>query len=138
MPRFRRVLLANMGMAMASAGVLATGIALASPWILRMYGKEFEALWDILVVMAFTAVMESAMTVVQQVLFSLGRMWHFFWINVLWVGLLVGGSAVLVPRYGVRGYVWAAAVAMAANAVAQTVLAWRVLRRQTPPPVSPT
>jgi len=96
-------LLANTGIAI----VMGLPIAILSPWILSLYGVEFRQDWDILVMLVGVGIIEAANSAIAPLTTAMNKMWWRAGIHLTWAVALVGGSYFWVPKYGVRGYVWA-------------------------------
>jgi O-antigen/teichoic acid export membrane protein len=109
--RFLKALWANVVLngCIALAGALP--IMLLSPWILSLYGRDFRQDWDILVILVGMAIFQSVIEVLSQLLACMEKMWWNFGFHVVYGAIILGGSYLLVPNYGVRGFLWAYAVA---------------------------
>ncbi len=58
--------------------------SLCSPWIMTLYGKDFEAAWPTLVVTLIAAAITAVQSPAAQVLTSSGNMWKAAIMNVSW------------------------------------------------------
>jgi O-antigen/teichoic acid export membrane protein len=127
--RFVKALLANV---VLNGGVALSGalpVALLSPWIMSLYGPGFRQDWDMMVVLVASGVFQAVNDVVTQVLAAMEKMWWNFAIHVIWATVMIGGSALLVPDHGARGYVWAFATATVLHMLLNTSAAIIVLKR---------
>ncbi len=101
-----------------------------SPWILSLYGPGFREDWGIMVILVGSGVFQAVNDVVTQVTVCMEKMWWQLTILVVWAVTLLGGTYLLVPIYGVRGYVWslvgAVVLGMLLNSTAAFVLVKRV------------
>jgi O-antigen/teichoic acid export membrane protein len=109
--RFKKALWANIGLNGGLALIMALPIMVLSPWILRLYGPDFARDWDILLVLVGVGVFQSVIEVLSQVLACMEKMWYNFAFHVVYGAIILGGSYLLVPLYGVRGYMWAYSLA---------------------------
>lgn len=109
--RFLKALWANVALngGIALAGALP--LMVLSPWILSLYGPDFKQDWDILVVLVGLGVFQAVIEVLSQVLACMEKMWWNFGFHIVYGAIILGGSYLLVPDYGVRGFLWAYAVA---------------------------
>lgn len=109
--RFRKALWANVAINGGISLAVALPLMALSPWILRLYGPEFSQDWDILVVLLGVGVSRAVIEVLVEVLASREKMWCQSALHVVWAAIILGGSYLLVPQYGVRGFLWAYALA---------------------------
>jgi len=109
--RFLKALWANVALSGGIALAGALPLMILSPWILSLYGRGFRQDWDILVVLVGLGVFQAVIEVLSQVLACLEKMWWNFGFHVVYGAIMLGGSYLLVPNYGVRGFVWAYAAA---------------------------
>lgn len=109
--RFRRALWANLAVNGGIALAVALPLMVVSPWILGLYGPDFTRDWDIMVILLSVGVFQAVLEVLSQVMACMEKMWWNFGFHVVYGIIILGGSYLLVPQYGVRGFVWAYAVA---------------------------
>lgn len=109
--RFVKVLWANIALNGGIALAGAIPIMILSPWILSLYGPGFREDWGIMVILVGSGVFQAVNDVVTQVTACMEKMWWNFFIHVVWGTIVLGGSYLLVPNYGVRGYVWSFSLA---------------------------
>lgn len=128
--RFLKALWANIGLNGGVALIGAIPIMILSPWILSLYGRGFRQDWDIMVILVASGILQAVNDVVTQVTTCMEKMWWQLAILLVWAVTLLGGSYLLVPIYGVRGYVWslvgAVVLGMLLNSTAAFVLVKRV------------
>lgn len=109
--RFLKALWANVAFNGCIALACALPIMVLSPWILNLYGKNFRQDWDILVILVGMAIFQAVIEVLSQLLACMEKMWWNFGFHVVYGAIILGGSYLLVPNYGVRGFLWAYAAA---------------------------
>ena len=127
--RFHKLLRANAAITgLASLGI-AVPIAALAPWIMRSYGSGFaEGKW-VLVMLCATAVLHASYWIVGQALFSKGRVWPIFGINLGWAALLLG-TVWLLREHGARGLAAAYLVADAYRLLVSLIVSGRLLTGQ--------
>lgn len=109
--RFRKALWANVALNGGIALAVALPIIVASRWILRLYGPDFTRDWDIMVILIIMGVSQSVLEVLAQVMACMEKMWWNFGFHIVYGTIILGGSYLLVPKHGVRGFVWSYAIA---------------------------
>ena len=124
--RFRKLLLVNMAVCcMLSLGA-AVPIAALAPQIMKAYGSEFvEGRW-VLVILCATAVMHAAYFIIGQSLFSTGRVWIIFRLNLGWAVLLLG-TCWFLRWHGAQGLASCYLIADAFRLLAGLLLLRRLL-----------
>ena len=90
--------------------------SLASPLIMELYGESFVGGWPVLAVALATAALLSVQFPVGQLITASGRMWIGFLTNLLWAGVILVTTLILV-RFGAMGVAWARLVAYACHAI---------------------
>jgi O-antigen/teichoic acid export membrane protein len=125
--RLKKALWANIALNGGLALMVALPIMVLSPWILRLYGPDFTQDWDILIILVGLGVFQSLIEVLSQVLACMEKMWYNFGFHVVYGAIILGGSYLLVPHYGVRGYLWAYALAVAVHMLNHIVAAVVIL-----------
>jgi len=113
--RYVKALWANIVLNGGVALLAALPVMILSPWILGLYGRDFRQDWDIMVVLVGAGVFQAVKNVLSQVTASLEKLWWNFGLALIWAAVTLGGTALMVPRYGVRGYVWTVAFAAVLN-----------------------
>lgn len=81
---YRKVLLGNLLVTFVVSLVVALVLVLASPLIMSAYGRDFSQGTPVLVLMLLSTVLSSTAGVIGFGIMSQGRMWHGFWLNLLW------------------------------------------------------
>jgi O-antigen/teichoic acid export membrane protein len=99
--RFRRTFLAILGFAAASVFIPASLVALASPWIMGLYGPGFEEGWRLLVILSLGAPLLAIGSIASNALFSMNRPWKDFSTTLLWGFAMLGLTASAISRWGV-------------------------------------
>lgn len=130
--RYRLALMANVAINGGVALMVALPVAAVSKWILSFYGPAFVQDWDLLALLALTAVFQAIEAVVSQVAASKEKFWWNFMVHIVWATLLLAGSYLLVPRYGVRGYVWTLCAAYLVHCIINFVTAMVLAGRNAP------
>ena len=106
--------------------VIAGGLAAVGPRLLRLFGQEFAAAYDELLILLVAYVLSASMGLASQILNMTGRQAR---------GALIFGCAallnlalnfVLIPRFGTRG----AAIATGSSMLFWNVLLWVAIRRE--------
>jgi O-antigen/teichoic acid export membrane protein len=128
-PERRRMLMrGNILFAGGVAGVTSLALVAFSPWILRAYGPGFEEARLVFALMLITGMVDSINNILVQTLMAAGRAWLRLVSNGVWACLLIGGSAVLVPRFGALGLALSVCGAQSIHLVLQLALALRAVR----------
>ena len=127
--RYKKAFLANLAATATVAIIPAVLVSVLSPWIMLLYGPEFADKWDILVVMLGVAVVQSLVGVFHPLFVSHGRVWWIFWFDVMWAVLFAASATMLVPHFGLRGFVWPLLGAYCVDLVAQSLAGWILLNR---------
>jgi len=109
--RFRKALWANIAVNGGVALAVALPLMILSPWILRLYGPDFAQDRDIFIVVIAIGVIQAIREVFTQVLACMERMWYHSASNFLWGIIVLGGSYFLIPKFGIRGFIWVYAFA---------------------------
>jgi len=86
---------------------IATGLTLAGPWILRIYGEGFAVALAPLLVLTWTQVFATVVGCVGILMTMTGHQGQAAWILLLTVALNVAMNALLIPRHGAVGAAWA-------------------------------
>lgn len=74
----------------------AIAIAIASPWIMNMYGDEYAQGWPTMIVVAATAVLYSVTNSVGSAIAASGRMWVGLAMNTAWAVVFLASTNILV------------------------------------------
>jgi O-antigen/teichoic acid export membrane protein len=125
----RRVLQMSVRLSLLAAVPPALVIALASPWLMGLYGTDFVRGWPALALVALTAVTSSTLNMLLNALAASGRMGHVLASQLLWA-LTYLLSAYLLLRAGFGAS--AIAAAMLIGSVCRLTLALRWTRRLPP------
>jgi O-antigen/teichoic acid export membrane protein len=86
---YRRVLSANIKASAGAAFVAALPVALLSTWIMKSYGAAFTSGRWALVILCFSCVAAAAVWIIDQSLFSKGRVWLKMFLNALWASVFI-------------------------------------------------
>jgi len=136
--RFMKALWGNIAANVGVALIVAAPIMILSSWIMGFYGADFVRDWDILVLVAAMAVLQAANDVVGQVTTCMEKLWWNSAIYVLWSVILLGGSFLLVPHLGVRGYVWAMFAATCSHLTFFSIAAFVFVKQSDFSPLIPS
>jgi len=108
------------------------GLSLASPYIMRMYGREYSHAWLTLVLVVVTAGVFAVLSPVGDVIAASGRMWVGCAMNAGWALILVPSTFILVHRgLGSFGLASARLFAYCVHALWTLLFAYKVLREAT-------
>jgi O-antigen/teichoic acid export membrane protein len=104
-------------------------MSLASPYLMRMYGREYSHAWLTLILLAVTAGVLAVLMPVGDVIAASGRMWLGLLMNAGWAIVLVPSTALLV-HYGLGsvGLALARLLSYSIHAVWTFMFAHRVMR----------
>jgi O-antigen/teichoic acid export membrane protein len=127
--RYVKALWANIGVNAGIALIGSLPIVMMSPWILALYGSEFRRDWDLMAILVGSSVFQAVKDVLARVVASMGKMWWSVWMAIVWSAVTLGGTYLLVPRYGIRGYVWIVVVASVVNMAMYAVAAVALIGR---------
>jgi len=125
----RRVLQMSVRLSLLAAVPPALVIALASPWLMGLYGADFVRGWPALALVALAAITSSTLNMLLNALAASGRMGHVLASQLLWA-LTYLLSAYLLLRAGLGAS--AIAAAMLIGSVCRLTLALRWTRRLPP------
>lgn len=112
--RFRRVLVANLGVNVGVAALGAIPVIIMSKWLMSWFGPEFRGDSSILVILSISAILQAGANVFALVTASAGRTWLNFWSSTSYAILLVLGVWWLVPPMGATGLAYSMALAQLA------------------------
>ncbi len=107
--------------------LLGLGIGLLSPFINKLYGKDFTNYYP-MIIMLITAVICAANNVLGQVIASKGKMWLAFMLNGLWAVWMITFTLLFVGRmnYGALGLAYAMLVSYMLHSIVQGFVAFRM------------
>lgn len=80
-----------------SALVLSAGVLLFSGYIMKLYGSSYDNTLS-LQILAISTIFSALANVLEMAIYSLGKMWQCFMINIVWAVLMVGCSYLLCQR----------------------------------------
>lgn len=101
--QFRKVFLWNAGFMLAITVIPLLVIALASPWIMGLYGEGFRDGWMLLILMVLAAPIHALTKIAATALFGMNRAWSVFGLNVIWGLTMLVLALILTPLFGVYG-----------------------------------
>jgi O-antigen/teichoic acid export membrane protein len=106
-------------------------LAIASPWIMAMYGKSFVSGWPTLVIALITAGVVSMQGPIGQYIAASGKMWLGLVMNLGWAVVYLGATLILV-RFGAIGLATARLGAYLVHTVWTCLWAFGTMRRALP------
>jgi O-antigen/teichoic acid export membrane protein len=124
---FKKLLRANLTLSFGLSALIAAPIVLCSHWIMKVYGRGFKSGNQVLTLLVVATVISSTAAVVGQAIASLDKMWWGLVLNSVWAVVLLGGSAILVPRYGALGLAEAFLVSYSMHALTSSLFTYLVL-----------
>lgn len=98
----RRLLTRSCAMNVAVTTPLAVTVALCSPALMRLYGRDFGSAWPVLVVVLATAVLLSGQSPVGQGIIASGKLWVGFAMNAGWAVIFLVSAGALA-QFGALG-----------------------------------
>jgi O-antigen/teichoic acid export membrane protein len=119
MSRYGRALRWNLILSAAAAVAVAAPIALGAPYIMRLYGRDFQQGAPILVLSAAAAVMSSINGVVGTAILSAGSVWVGFAFNGMWAAVLLTSAYRFIPTSLALGLAGSMLCAYAAHTIWQ-------------------
>ncbi|MFA7665641.1 MAG: oligosaccharide flippase family protein [Burkholderiaceae bacterium] len=134
--RFRKVIWGMCGATLMITLPVVIPAALASSWIMSLYGPGFENNWLILVLLLAAAPLHALAKIASSALLGMNRAWSVLWANLAWGATLSAISVWLIPVHGAVGLSIAFVTAYAVLAMAAFVfvmLGARMARSFSPP-----
>ena len=128
--RYRKAFLANVAVTFAVGLLAAVPLAVCSRWVMSFYGSEYVGDWDVLVVLLGVSVIQGVLGIFGQLFVSERKVWWSFYVNLMWAAALTVGAVQLVPKYGIRGFVWPLLGAYAISLFMHCIFARVLLSRQ--------
>jgi O-antigen/teichoic acid export membrane protein len=119
--QFRKTFWYNIILIGGSAVAVAVVIALASPFIMKIYGTGFSSGRYVLMIISITGVVVAINTFIGVNIISKGKAWFGFLSNSMWAIILVPMAYFLIPAYGAIGL----SLAMLISYFLQTI--WNML-----------
>lgn len=113
--QFRKAVIGNLSLTLGAAILVATVVALASPWIAAVYGPTYSDMAPVLILIAFVSVLRVLGGTIGNFIASIDEMWWAVAFNLLWTVTLIIGAYLLVDR-GALGLAMAYLIAYAAQA----------------------
>ncbi len=120
--RFRKVISGMCGATLAIALPVIIPLAVASPWVMALYGHEFESGWIVLILLLAAAPLHALSKIASGALLGMNRAWSVFGVNLAWGTSLCAMTLWLVPAYGALGLSIAFVTAYALLAVTALAL----------------
>ncbi|MQA28769.1 MAG: oligosaccharide flippase family protein [Luteitalea sp.] len=90
--RYRRLLWYNMGFNVAASIAIALPVSLLSPFIMSGYGPSFVSGYPVLIVLCFTTVIYSGMSVIGSAIVGRGLMWWGVAQNAIWATVMIAAT----------------------------------------------
>jgi O-antigen/teichoic acid export membrane protein len=124
--RFRKLFRMN---ALLIFGAVAGGallVAAAGPWLLKIFGRSFDAAYPVLLTLMLAACAETLSIVAFQIIQTQERLWlSFFGVAVPYAVVLVATSGVLAPVSGAIGLAWAFVASWSVALGVESLIVWR-------------
>lgn len=127
--RYRRVLVMNTLLLALCAAVIAIPVALASPWIMSLFGPGFQRGWLVLVLTCGYSVLWAGNMVVGQAIWAAGRAGAGMAFAAIRAVIMIGLALLLLP-YGAFGLALAYLVTGFLQTLYQFPYALSILRKQ--------
>lgn len=127
--RYEKTLKWHLILTASVATAAAVPVALASPFIMTLYGRSFREGWLVLVLSAATAVVACLNGVVGTAILSAGSVWVSCVFNAMWAAVFLAGSYWLIPRHLALGLAVSLLCAYVAHAAWQAVYLRRAMKR---------
>jgi O-antigen/teichoic acid export membrane protein len=132
---YKKVLYTNLKISGYFSLIIATIIALSAPWILKMYGNDFqEGIW-IFVIIVMTSPIIAMHQIQIQAIVSKGKMWPQLGLYIIWSCTTLGLSAFLIPSYGAMGLALSFAGGWAFFVISQAIYLSKQDLSDTPIPI---
>lgn len=128
--RYTKAILANLLVTAGSALAIALPLAIASPWIVRLYGAGYAHGAIVLVMMLAVSVLNSVNSVIGSAISSAGKVWLGLMFNTIWGAVLLVSSFVLIPRYLAVGLAASMLIAYAPFTLVQSLYINRLVGRR--------
>jgi O-antigen/teichoic acid export membrane protein len=127
--RYGKTLRLHLVLTAAASTFVALPVAVAAPYIMSLYGRNFEEGWPVLVLAAATAVIACVNGVVGTAILSSGSVWANCAFNAMWAIVFLTACQFLIPRYLSLGLATSAFIAYIAHTAWQAIYLRRTLRR---------
>jgi len=108
---------------------VAAPFLLASPWLMRLYGKGFDGYSIVMALLVFKGVFESMNLVLHQSMVAVGRAWYLLVSNGIFCAIALAGIMWLVPVLHAVGLAATLLFAQAVHFFVQQALCNVVLHR---------
>lgn len=101
--QYRKAFWYNIMIIGVSALAAAVIVALASPYIMKVYGTGFSSGRYVLMIISFNAVFVAINNFIGGTLIAKGKMWFAVTVNLLWAVLMITTAYFMIPIYGALG-----------------------------------
>lgn len=129
---YRKAFWYNIVLITGSAGAAAAMIALASPFIMKLYGAGFSSGTYVLVIISFVAVLTSIDYFISVVIMTQWNMWFIFVSNALWAMILITAAYFMIPTRGALGLSMAMLLAYVAQTLLHILAARKIIQGSAP------
>lgn len=112
--RYGKALRWNVILTAAAASAVAVPVMLGAKVIMRLYGRDFQQGWLVLVLLAATAILSCVSAAMGTAILSDGSVWVGFAFNAMWAAVLLAGCYRFIPTglsLGVAGSMLGAYIA---------------------------
>lgn len=98
--------------------------SLLSRFIMGLYGPEFVRGWPVMVLTMVSAGVLMVQGPINNHLIAASRMWVYFWAHILWGGVFLASTFLLVPVHGATGLAAARLIAYIVNGLGVAGAVW--------------
>ena len=121
---FNKVYKTNLLLNVSLTVIVSILVSVLSPYIMSLYGKDFDEGQNVLIVLSIAAIFISANNIIGKVIASRSKMWNGFILNIVWaVVLVVSASYFLAHGMGAIGLALAMLISYFTHTVTQSIYA---------------
>lgn len=130
--QFNKILIVNIKLNAFVSFLIAGIIALLSLFIMNSYGPGFAEGAEVLIILAFSAVLVAVNNIIGQAIASKGKMWAGFSLNLIWsVVLLISTSYFLKLDLGAKGMALGLLVSYSLHTITQSIFMHFTMRKHS-------
>jgi O-antigen/teichoic acid export membrane protein len=120
-------IIANGSIALVVAGI----VSVMAPIIMQGYGESFVSGYKVLIYLSCAAVLVSINNVVAQVISSQSKMWHGFFINMIWAcSMVIFSWNLLNEKNGAEGLALAYLCSYAVHSLVQLIYVYKLMNEK--------